>query len=376
MSRRLGPEEAKYWLLGLDRPFNIVLALGVDGWRRPAGLALPVATVGTDGLPRWSEPRDDGLLLEHRGAWIEAAEAALSQPLGRPGTVPWQLGVVEDGGSTVLLLALNHALVDARGGLALLARLLAGHPIPPQPPSFEELLPAEAYPEPEAADEVLAWWSRRLSDRLRSLDPGRLAGLLPRPSVTRLRLTTLEAVAFERLLHRCRQERTTLHAAVVAALLETGSPARVGHAIDMRRFLAAPFAAEAWFALSHVTTAVPQPAAFWAGARQVRELLHRELAAGQAGAALAELPRTLAGAIVRTVAAPSLTVSNNGRLPLPAGPYGRATWFMALAGANAGAPVLSVDGSGERLMLASAVPEHLPPLPLDEIVARLAAASA
>ena len=143
----------------------------------------------------------------------------------------------------------------------------------------------------------------------------------------------------------------------------------------MRRFMPAPFAAEAWFGLSHLTTAVPAPAPFWARARHARALLQQGLAAGLAGAALAELPRTLGAATVQAIGTPPLTVSNNGRLPLPSGPHGRATWFLALAGANAGAPVLTVDGSGERLMLACAVPEHAPPLPLDAIAHRLAAAA-
>ena len=130
-----------------------------------------MAAVGADGLPRWTEPTRRWPILAQRGPWIEAAEAALAQPLGRAGAPPWQLSVVEDAGGTVLLLAFSHALADARGGLALLARLLEGQPLPPQPPAFEELLSPEAYPAPALADEVLAWWSRRLSDRLRALDP-------------------------------------------------------------------------------------------------------------------------------------------------------------------------------------------------------------
>lgn len=372
MSRRLGPEETKYWLLGLSQPFNIVLALGVEGWRAPPGMAFPSAGTGADGLPRWTTPNGDGLILARQGPWIEAAEAALAQPLGRVGNAPWQLTVVEERGGMVLLLAFSHALADARGGLALLSRLLEGQPLPPQPPSFEELLSPEAYPAPAVADEVLAWWSRRLSERLRSLDPMRLAGLLPRPPATRLQLSMLEAPLFHLLRQRCRQEATTLHGAVVTAVVEAGAHSRLGHAIDMRRFLPAPFAAEAWFGLSHLTTAAPEPGPFWTRARHARALLQQGLATGLAGAALAELPRTLVAATVRAITAPPLTVSNNGRLPLPVGPHGRATWFMALAGANAGAPVLTVDGSGEDLKLVAAVPENGPSLPLEEIVGRLA----
>lgn len=376
MSRRLGPEETKYWLLGLDRPFNIVLALGVEGWRPPPGLALPVVAVGMDGLPRWTEPRRDGTVLEQRGAWVEAAEAMLAQPLGGAGAAPWQLCTVKEDDQTVLLLSFSHALADARGGLALLSRLLAGEPMPPQPPAFEELLPPEVYPDAALADEVLGWWSRRLSDRLRSLDPARLADLLPRPPATRLQVMTLGPPMFRRLLHCCRQEAVTIHAAIVAALADTVACSSLGHAIDMRRFLAEPFAASTWFGLSHLATAAPEPAPFWARARRAAELLRHGLAAGQAGAALAELPLTLGGAAVRAIAAPPLTVSNNGRQPLPAGQYGRGTWFMALAGANAGAPVLSIDGSGDSLMLASAVPEGAPHLGLEAFLASLELASA
>lgn len=49
---------------------------------------------------------------------------------------------------------------------------------------------------------------------------------------------------------------------------------------------------------------------------------------------------------------------------------------MALAGVNAGAPVLSIDGSGDSLTLASAVPDGTPHLGLEAILASLKLASA
>ena len=151
---------------------------------------------------------------------------------------------------------------------------------------------------------------------------------------------------------------------MVAALAEAEPCAQLAHrAVDMQGS-SGTVRGRAWFGLSRLTTAVPAPAPFWARRGTLRALLQQGLTAGLAGAALAELPRTLGAATVQAIGTPPLTVSNNGRLPLPSGPHGRATWFMALAGANAGAPVLAVDGSGERLMLACAVPDcHASPCP-------------
>ncbi|WP_222184743.1 hypothetical protein [Geminicoccus harenae] len=374
MTRLLGPEEAKYWLLGHACPFNIVLAFGVEEWRAPDRLAVPVILPDADGLPRWGGPSVDGRIERGTGSWAQAAEALLCLPVGMAGAPAWRLRVVEEAGETVVLLALHHALIDARGGLALVGHLLDGRFVPPLPPAFEELLADEAWPDPSVQDEVLGWWSRRMTGRLRSLDLAKLAALLPRPEPARLAVDRLPPVAFGRLRARCRSEGATLHGALVAALpADTGS--KLGHAVDMRRFLPPPLAEEAWLALSHLETGLPAAGPFWERARAASDLVRTALASGAAGAALAELPRTLAGDRFVPPAAPPLTVSNGGRHDLPAGSHGRATWYMALAGANAGAPVLAASGAGEALLVASVTPAGRPPLPLDRLVEELAAAA-
>ncbi|WP_027133352.1 hypothetical protein [Geminicoccus roseus] len=370
MSRRLGPEETKYWLLGQAQPFNIVLAAGIAGWRPPVALALPGIELAR-GLPRWTAASPEGRIETATGPWPAVAQDLLRAPLPAAGGGAWRLALVDDGMETVLLLALPHALVDARGGLVLLERILAGAAIPAQPPSFEELLDEAAYPDPAHQDEVLGWWSRRVTERVRALDLAAIARLLPATAPARLTLATLDGPAFGRLQERCRNEETTLHGAVVAALVPEAGAGRLGHAVDMRRFLPEPLAGETWFALSSLVTPTPDAAGYWERARQARALVSAGLAAGEAGAALAELPRTLAAETRRSMARPPLTVSNGGRATLPSGPHGQATWYMALAGANAGGPVLSVSGAGERLMLASVVPDDQADLPVQAIARRL-----
>uniref|UniRef100_UPI001357273C wax ester/triacylglycerol synthase domain-containing protein n=1 Tax=Geminicoccus flavidas TaxID=2506407 RepID=UPI001357273C len=218
MTRLLGPEEAKYWLLGHTCPFNIVLAFGVEGWRAPDRLALPVILPDADGLPRWGVPSAEGRIERSTGTWVETAETLLRAPVGMAGAPAWHLSVVEEKGETVVLLALHHALTDARGGLALVGHLLDGRPLPPLPPSFEELLADEAWPDSSVQDEVLGWWSRRMTDRLRSLDLAKLATLLPRPEPARLAVDRLPPDEFDRLRARCQAEGATLHGALVAAL--------------------------------------------------------------------------------------------------------------------------------------------------------------
>jgi hypothetical protein len=375
MSRRLGPEETKYWLLGHRRPFNIVLAMGIENWRPIDHFALPVVVLGHDGVPRWSEAASGGVVRSWRGPWTLAVEDELDQPVGRSGAPPWRLTIVDDSGSTVLLLTLDHAVADGMGGHAILTRLLEGKPLPNQGPSFEELLLPEAYPAPDTADEVQDWWSRRLTARFRALEPGRLAGLLPSFGPTRVRSTRLGQAAFEALPARCRQEKTTLHGAVAAALTYCGVASdRLCHVVNMRRFLPAAFSDAIWFAPSVVQTPVSVDGSFWDRARQARKLLATEMETGAAGDALAELPRTLTATTARSPGRPPLTITNTGRLPLPEGPHGRATWYSGLASANAGAPVLVVSGTGSELLLVSCTPEDLPPLPIEQIAQRLAEA--
>ena len=372
MSRRLGPEEAKYWLLSQARPFNIVLALGIEDWKPVARPELPSVHYDLDGLPRWTKGSSAGHFETVLGRWLDVAQAELNEPVGGPHQPPWRMVLVQEpNGLAVLLLTLNHALVDARGGLVLLTHLIEGRPVPIQPPSFEELLAVEAYPEPSMADEVMEWWSQSWKERLRTLDLLQVAALLPVPRPTVLQARMIDPTTFSVLRQRCRQQNSTVHGAIVAALTEHDTPARTSHAVDMRRFLPDPFSTEAWFAMSHIQTTSPLPGTFWQRSRQASQSIRLHLADGSAGFSLLELQRTLQSPEVQNFQAPPTTVSNSGRMALPSGPHGRGTWFMALAGGNAGGRVLAVGGSGPELRLVSATPDDMDPLPLDRIEASL-----
>lgn len=112
----------------------------------------------------------------------------------------------------------------------------------------------------------------------RSVAPGeehRVA--IPRVRVRRLQLDVGET---EALLRRAKQEGTTVHAALVAALTLAGkryseawnvAPVRCMSPIDMRRTLKIPDAAGLLIAAHRAPVPTPEGASFWDVARAIRE---------------------------------------------------------------------------------------------------------
>jgi hypothetical protein len=173
---------------------------------------------------------------------------------------------------SVVMFATHHSSMDGKSHLLLVQDLLAavageelGEPLEVQP-GLGQLL---GMPAP-------AEYGKTLEGR--SVAPGeehRVA--MPRVRVRRLQLGVDET---EVLLRRAKEEQTTVHAALVAALTLAGKryseawnvgPVRCMSPIDMRRTLKIPDAAGLLIGAHHGTVPTADGASFWDIARAVRE---------------------------------------------------------------------------------------------------------
>jgi hypothetical protein len=172
---------------------------------------------------------------------------------------------------SVVMFATHHSSLDGKSHLLLVQDLLAavagddlGSPLEVQPGLGELLgLPAAA-----TYGQTLEGGS--------AASGGEHRGELPRLRVRRLQFSVGET---EVLLRRAKEEGTTIHAALVAALTLAGKlysetwnagPVRCLSPIDMRKALKIPDAAGLLIAMHHGPVATPDGASFWDIARAVR----------------------------------------------------------------------------------------------------------
>src|SRR5258705_620889 len=173
---------------------------------------------------------------------------------------------------SVVMFATHHSSMDGKSHLLLVQDLLAavagedlGEPLEVQPGLGQLLgLPAPAeYGKTLMGGSVAPGEDHRVE--------------MPRVRVRRLQLSVGET---EVLLRRAKEEGTTVHAALVAALTLAGKryseawnggPVRCFSPIDMRGTLEIPDAAGLLIGAHHGTVPTPDGAAFWDIARAVRE---------------------------------------------------------------------------------------------------------
>jgi hypothetical protein len=217
-------------------------------------------------MPLRMAPLRDSLVLE------DEMEKELQRSFG-DGSGPLTRATLFHGHDrSVVMFATHHSSMDGKSHLLLVQDLLAavageelGEPLEVQP-GLGQLL---GMPAP-------AEYGKTLEGR--SVAPGeehRVA--MPGVRVRRLQLGVDET---EVLLRRAKEEQTTVHAALVAALTLAGKryseawnvgPVRCMSPIDMRRTLKIPDAAGLLIGAHHGTVPTADGASFWDIARAVRE---------------------------------------------------------------------------------------------------------
>jgi len=173
---------------------------------------------------------------------------------------------------SVVMFATHHSSMDGKSHLLLIQDLLAsvagedlGEPLEVQPGLGQLLgLPAPAK------------YVKKLEGRSVTTEDGTRVGL-PKVRVQRLQLGVEETAV---LLERAKEEGTTVHAALVAALTLAGKrssevwnagPVRCSSPIDMRRALGIPDAAGMLISTHQAPVQTPDGMSFWDIARTVRE---------------------------------------------------------------------------------------------------------
>ena len=217
-------------------------------------------------MPLRMAPLRDSLVLE------EEMEKELQHSFGDGSGPLTRATLFHAQNRSVVMFATHHSSMDGKSHLLLVQDLLAavagedlGEPLEVQPGLGQLLgMPAPA--------------DYRKTLQGGSVAPGeehRVA--MPSVRVRRLQLSVGET---EVLLRRAKEEGTTVHAALVAALTLAGKryseawnvgPVRCMSPIDMRRTLKIPDAAGLLIGAHHGSVLTPQGADFWDIARAVRE---------------------------------------------------------------------------------------------------------
>jgi hypothetical protein len=217
-------------------------------------------------MPLRIVPLTDSLVLE------EEMEKELQQSFGDGSGPLTRAALFHSPSRSVVMFATHHSSLDGKSHLFLLQDLLAsvagedlGQPLEVQP-GLAQLL---GLPTP-------AEYGKKLEGRSVAPEYGTPVEM-PQVSVQRLQLTAEETDA---LLQRAREEGTTVHAALVAALTLAGKrysekwnvgPVRCSSPIDMRKTLNIPDAAGMLVSTHHAPVLTPEAASFWDIARTVRE---------------------------------------------------------------------------------------------------------
>jgi hypothetical protein len=216
-------------------------------------------------MPLLIRPLRDGLVLE------EEMEKELQIPFGDGSGPLTRATVFHAPDRSVVMFSTHHSSLDGKSHLLLMHDLLAtvagenlGEPLEIQP-GLGQLLGLPAPAEYEKKLEI------------RSIAPE--DGVVER-SGARVQRAQLDVEETESVLRRAREEGTTVHSALVAALTLAGKryskewnvgPVRCMSPIDMRRALKMPGAAGMLISAHHAEVLTPDGASFWDIARAVRE---------------------------------------------------------------------------------------------------------
>jgi hypothetical protein len=217
-------------------------------------------------MPLRIAPLTDSLVLE------EEMEKELQHPFGDGSSPLTRATLFHAPDRSVLMFATHHSSLDGKSHLLLVQDSLAsvagedlGEPLEVQP-GLGQLL---GLPDP-------AEYGKTLEGRSVAPEDGAIVEL-PEVRVQRLQLSVEET---EALLKRAKEEGTTVHSALVAALTLAGKrysekwkmgPVRCSSPIDMRKSLGIPDVAGMLVSTHRAPVLTPDGASFWDIARAVRK---------------------------------------------------------------------------------------------------------
>lgn len=375
--RLLSPNETKYWLMDVSSPMNSVVVLrargelGARDLRADSDFRLPAIALDEMNRPRWTEPRGGGVVEEQRAeddmAWLRVAEKLTDVRVGTEGHPPWHAVIVREPQTTTLVFAAHHSVTDYRTGLWAAHCFVKGVSPGALAPACEDLLDPSSFSSEDAQELLEQWWLARAGARWHALGVERLAHFLPAPCATRLSAIRFDRKESDAFNAACEREGVTLNGAVAVALRDALGVMRVGHSIDMSRFIKPALPDGPGIAISHLSTDVPA-GEFWDAARDVRAKLFERLMAGDAADEFLVLPRALLQTAQATegTAAP-IVITGGPTLKRRDHAYDGYVKQLVVGSPRAGGNVVILSHDEGRLELLSSCPASDAPLPLDRI---------
>ncbi len=384
MLRMLSPNETKFWLLDVVAPMNVVIVVDLHKaehgipTEHPDSFKVPSIVTGSNGRPRWEQSGLDGLLETVSEAnpgdmWISHADQLLKMRVGTEHNPPFIARFLQGPAHTMLLLVLNHALVDYRSGLWMADAFLRNVAPGQLAPACEELIPTQLFGLSDADALIDSWWSQRAAHRWQSAGIQRLTDVMPKSSGTRLRTAMLTAEQTDALDDRCKNEGVNLNSVVATAIGDISGVDNVAHAIDMTRFIDPKPVPGPGLAISHLFTAV-SPGPFWETAQGVRAQLFDNLNAGRAADLLLTLPIALEEGGVEKHMAEATVTGAPSRIGNDAQPSALGARNWVVSSARGGGFVISLARNADRLMIVGSLRDEDPDSLLEALAGRLVSA--
>ena len=229
LNRKLGPFEHLLWLVDQWTPRHFILVSRIEGstisveslsrallqCQRRHPLLRTNIQVNNDGTPKFI-PSSAPIALRHiRRAndtqWLQEVETELALPF-EPGPQPLLRAVlVQDAAVSELILAVHHSIGDGVSAMYLVRDLLQSMEgyelveLPPRP-ALEELLRSDDTPTSQLQPPAMS---------------SNVASQFERPQKAFFQILEIDPGELDHILWRCRQEGTTLHGALLSALLLT-----------------------------------------------------------------------------------------------------------------------------------------------------------
>jgi NRPS condensation-like uncharacterized protein len=229
LHRKLGPFEHLLWLVDRWTPRHFILVSRIEGssisveslsrallqCQRRHPLLRTTIQVNNDGTPEFI-PSSAPIALRHipranDTQWLQEVETELARPF-EPGPQPLLRAVlVQAAAVSELILAVHHSIGDGVSAMYLVRDLLK---------SMEGYELLELPPRPALEDLLRSDDTARNQLQPRAM-VSNVASQFDRPQKASFQIFELDPGELDHILSRCRQEGTTLHGALLSALLLT-----------------------------------------------------------------------------------------------------------------------------------------------------------
>jgi hypothetical protein len=382
-NRVLGAYEKLFWIIGQNYPLQFVMVAELEGtatideWRKALDAvqnrhALFSVTVNdyTDGISRYEVLNDAPIPLRvGQGnsitTWEVEVEKELAIPFDNPQLPLVRAVLIQEENRSVFMFVVHHTIGDGISSSYVFRDLLCainGETLKqlPLPPTTDDII---GLTQNTPLDSLTSHFSPRRREENEAENKA-----LKIPTVKRLRVST---ELTEKIQKRAREEGTTVHGALYAALIHAGmqismkwkeQPVRILTSASSRAFLNAGESSSLFINSRMISFDAEKELSFWDLARFAKNSLNGIVSTESITGATNGLRKTVFNepgttntfSFLKNDRAQELLLTNLGRLPYPTD-FGKlklsALWGPAIAPRNEGEQVVGVSTINGAMLL-------------------------